>query len=250
MTPTLSQAAKARIEVARAGAEAALQNSITDFFNRCKQPGCVERELNRKPFSIDLVPLFQTYAAAVFRAEADEWLATTAIESHPNVARYRKRLNRLVDTVVSGIAAQNGVWWRVVEASSKTVDMGVWSSEYGEYEPKDFQHPKSTPLKGALRQCLLDAEKAAWAKLAAKGGQSPISTTVPADLDRRAEVDSYIQEVSEKTGKQITRTDIWRAAKYKSRTEFERWERNDLNRPNKAAHESFTRILSEKPHLK
>jgi hypothetical protein len=187
MAPTLSEAAKARIEIVRADAEAALQNSITDFFNRCKQPGYVERELNRKPFSIDLVPFFQTYAAAVFRAEAEEWLTITAIESGPDVARHGKRLNRLIDAVVkritgrvvNGIAASDSVWWQVVEASSKTVDMGVWSSVYRDYKPKDFQHPHSTPLKGTLRHCLVDAKKEAWTKLAAKGGQS-INPTIPA----------------------------------------------------------------------
>jgi hypothetical protein len=66
--------------------------------------------------------------------------------------------------------------------------------------------------------------------------------------DRRAAVDAYIQEVKN-AGKQITRTDIWRKAGYKSRTEFERWERNDPNRLNKAADKNFTRILIEKPHL-
>ena len=68
--------------------------------------------------------------------------------------------------------------------------------------------------------------------------------------DRRAAVDEYIEEVFTKTGERITRTDIWKSAGYKSRTEFERWERDDPIRPNAAAHEIFTRILIEKPHLK
>jgi hypothetical protein len=67
---------------------------------------------------------------------------------------------------------------------------------------------------------------------------------------RRAAVDAYIDEVFQKTGKRITRTNIWRHARYKTRTEFERWQRNDLKNPNQAAHERFTRILTEKPHLK
>jgi len=69
-------------------------------------------------------------------------------------------------------------------------------------------------------------------------------------MDRRAAVDAYIDEVFKKTGKRITRTDIWKAARYKSRTEFERWERKDPKHPNKTAHQHFTRILSDKPHLK
>ena len=68
--------------------------------------------------------------------------------------------------------------------------------------------------------------------------------------DRRASVDAYIEEVFSRTRKRITRTDIWKSARYKSRTEFERWERNDLEHPNKTAHQRFTRILTEKPHLK
>lgn len=68
--------------------------------------------------------------------------------------------------------------------------------------------------------------------------------------ERRAAVDAYIAEVFQVTGKRITRTDIWKWARYKSRTEFERWERNDPQNPNKTAHEHFTRILKEKPHLR
>lgn len=68
--------------------------------------------------------------------------------------------------------------------------------------------------------------------------------------DRRAMVDAYIEEVLSKMGKRITRKDIWSAAGYKSRTEFERWERQDSKRPNEAADERFTQILCEKPHLK
>jgi len=68
--------------------------------------------------------------------------------------------------------------------------------------------------------------------------------------DRRAAVDAYIVEVFEKTGKRIRRTDIWKMAKYKTRTEFERWQRNDAKNSNKTAHENFTRILTDKPHLK
>jgi len=67
---------------------------------------------------------------------------------------------------------------------------------------------------------------------------------------RRAAVDEYIEEVFSKTKKRITRKDIWTAARYKSRTEFERWERNDQKNPNQSAHERFTKILKEKPHLK
>lgn len=67
--------------------------------------------------------------------------------------------------------------------------------------------------------------------------------------ERRAAVDTYIAEVLKQTGKRITRTEIWKHARYKTRTQFERWERGD-QRATKTAHELFTRILAEKPHLK
>lgn len=69
--------------------------------------------------------------------------------------------------------------------------------------------------------------------------------------NRRAMVDAYIEEVLREKRKRITRKEIWTMAGYKSRTEFERWERQDSKHPNKSAEERFTRILrDEKPHLK
>jgi hypothetical protein len=71
----------------------------------------------------------------------------------------------------------------------------------------------------------------------------------PVAAQRRRAVDDYIAEVLEKTGKRITRTDFWKAARYRTRTEFERWQRNDP-RTTRTANERFTRLLQEKPHLK
>lgn len=72
--------------------------------------------------------------------------------------------------------------------------------------------------------------------------------------DRHQAVDAYIEEVLKATGERITRTDIWKKAGDKSRAEFERWEsgwyERKGRRANKAANRRFTRILSEKPHLK
>jgi len=68
-------------------------------------------------------------------------------------------------------------------------------------------------------------------------------------LEHRAKVDAYKAEVLRKTGRQITRADIWKAADYKSRSEFERWERNDSKRQNKTAHRRFMQVLTQKPHL-
>ena len=89
--------------------------------------------------------------------------------------------------------------------------------------------------------------------------QTPDTASVPTkteatdgnSVDRHAMVKAYIHEVFSKTGKRITRAGIWRAAGYKARTEFERWERSDPKNVNKVANDRFTRLLLiEKPHLK
>ena len=67
---------------------------------------------------------------------------------------------------------------------------------------------------------------------------------------RSSLINRYIDEVLKRTGKKITRSDIWRCAGYKTRTEFEKWQRNDPKKVNKSAADRFGRILSEKPHLK
>jgi hypothetical protein len=70
------------------------------------------------------------------------------------------------------------------------------------------------------------------------------------ECDRRAAVDAYIAAVYAKTGEHITRTSIWKSAGYKSRSEFEKWERNDPKRRNMTADMRFRQILAKKPHLK
>jgi hypothetical protein len=68
--------------------------------------------------------------------------------------------------------------------------------------------------------------------------------------ERRALVDGYIDEVFKSTGKRLTRKSIWQAVGYKTRAEFERWERCD-ERATATASERFVRLLTvEKPHLK
>ena len=72
--------------------------------------------------------------------------------------------------------------------------------------------------------------------------------------DRRKAVDAYIEEVFSRTGKRITRTDIWKSLRYKSRTEFERWESRWYEKvgkkPNASANRRITNFLTQKPHLK
>lgn len=80
--------------------------------------------------------------------------------------------------------------------------------------------------------------------------------TQPNDLDglgtaaqRRAAVDAYIEEVWSSRQRRITRSTLWRSVGYKSRSEFERWERCD-RRASKAADQKFRAILKDRPHLK
>jgi hypothetical protein len=77
---------------------------------------------------------------------------------------------------------------------------------------------------------------------AARTGSDPIAK------ERKRSVDAYIAE-ARCLGIQITRTDIWKKAAYKTRTEFERWERND-RRATQTANKNITRVLTEKPHLR
>jgi hypothetical protein len=67
--------------------------------------------------------------------------------------------------------------------------------------------------------------------------------------ERFKAVEDYLDEVLEKTGKRITKTAFWKSAHYKTRSEFERWQRNDP-RCTRTARERFARLLREKPHLK
>jgi hypothetical protein len=76
-----------------------------------------------------------------------------------------------------------------------------------------------------------------------RSGESNDPQDTPTRLERRAAVDVYIEKILRETGRRITRTDIWKSAGYKSRTEFERWERND-SRATKTAQRNFTRVLA------
>jgi len=79
----------------------------------------------------------------------------------------------------------------------------------------------------------------------AKTAQSALRTAA----ERRKAVQACIDEVFEKTGKRITRKDIGTSAQYSTRTEFERWKRNDP-KATRAANERFVQLLQEKRHLK
>ena len=71
----------------------------------------------------------------------------------------------------------------------------------------------------------------------------------PIPATRRAQVDEYIAEVARVKKKRISRSLFWKAAGFLHATEFERWQRNDP-RCSKQHARAFTRVLTEKPHLK
>jgi hypothetical protein len=71
----------------------------------------------------------------------------------------------------------------------------------------------------------------------------------PIAKERRARVDAYIEEVLRETGRKITRSDIWKLAHYKTRTEFQRWQRNDPVHVNAEANRRFMQVLTTKPLL-
>jgi hypothetical protein len=114
-----------------------------------------------------------------------------------------------------------------------------------EIEARELQYQKAAAQGSSESQLLeggIGGRRRGWTAAALGGIKRP--------LDRRSAVDAYIQEVLEKTGRKITRADFWRAAGYKTRTEFERWQRCDPKHKNEAADKAFTRILTKKPHLK
>src|ERR1035437_2458088 len=62
---------------------------------------------------------------------------------------------------------------------------------------------------------------------------------------RRALIDAFIAKLAE-TGRKVTRKDVWTVAGYKSRTEFERFQRGD-KRTTRAASLNFNRVLGMTP---
>jgi hypothetical protein len=88
-------------------------------------------------------------------------------------------------------------------------------------------------------------------------GNAPSGKTGEGTSDissRKLAVQTYIDEILNKTGRRITKKDIWSAAGYKSRAEFERWESGWYEKrgknTNQSADKNIRRVLAEKPHLK
>jgi hypothetical protein len=105
----------------------------------------------------------------------------------------------------------------------------------------------------ALRQLVPKWEKAGYERLA----KESVETVGPEIREsgslesvaqqRRKAVDLYIVEVEAKTGRRITRSDIWRSAGYSEATQFERWEKNI--RGTAAAERRISQVLRAKPHM-
>jgi hypothetical protein len=79
----------------------------------------------------------------------------------------------------------------------------------------------------------------------AQGAAEPAVAPAGEAARRRAAVDTYLEHASRIEGKRVTRTDFWKRAGYKSRTEFERWQRDDP-KATKSAARNFERQLREK----
>jgi hypothetical protein len=78
--------------------------------------------------------------------------------------------------------------------------------------------------------------------------QSPVIIDLGTKEGRRAAVDAYIDEVLRRTGERITRTMIWQAAGYPTKSQFMKWQRMDQDE-SKAAATRFEWVLREKPHI-
>lgn len=81
--------------------------------------------------------------------------------------------------------------------------------------------------------------------------QSTANDALPPNADsamKRTAVEAYRDEVFEKTGQRIPQAAIWRAARYRTRTEYERWLRND-KAATKTADRNIRRVLTQKPHI-
>jgi len=63
---------------------------------------------------------------------------------------------------------------------------------------------------------------------------------------RQSMVDEFIDRVRRETGREITRTDLARAAKHKTPRQFQRWQRGDP-KATRADNINFSRILAQEP---
>jgi hypothetical protein len=165
-------------------------------------------------------------------------IADRAVEFCATLTRWEKSARWLYGPLkAAGLGLQEDVTPRTVAAFLTALSAWMLLGPYA--KPPLSTEPVAEGIREALRRKIRHIVRLAPGKELQRKSE-----------DRRAMVDAYIEEVRNKRSKRITRKDIWARAGYKSRTEFERWERQDPKHPNKAADENFARILREKPHLK
>jgi hypothetical protein len=197
---------------------------------------------------------------------------TRVVESHLDLSKppetSRKIIRRLLQEIIVDCAGD-----MILAGQQKDTGPGAASSGSSQYPPvaivKDGTNP--FPAAGSHRQeamgnSIIIKKKTTNSEASSEDeGQNPQPNRQNEQTDlhktkspqggllsaanRRKAVQAYIDEVLEKTGKRITKTDFWKSARYKTRTDFERWQRNDP-KTSRTAHERFTRLLREKPHLK
>jgi hypothetical protein len=199
---------------------------------------------------------------------------TRAVESHLDLSKppetSRKIIRRLLQEIIVDCAGD-----MILAGQQKDTGPGAVSSGSSQYPPvaivKDGTNP--FPISISHKQEATDdlvilktkTKNSGISQAAGNGDTNPRLNRLNERTDlhktkspqggllsaaeRRKAVQAYIDEVLEKTGKRITKTDFWKSARYKTRTDFERWQRKDP-KATKAANERFTRLLKEKPHLK
>jgi hypothetical protein len=128
-------------------------------------------------------------------------------------------------------------------------------SETGGAAIPEIQEPAEEITAAIVRATKTKQQPAPAPGAIALNNPSPDADVSNGCTDRRALVEAYVAEVFQNTGKRITRTEIWKQARYKSRAEFERWEsywyEKRGGKTNKSADRQFTHLLTEqKRHLK
>ena len=93
----------------------------------------------------------------------------------------------------------------------------------------------------------------------ARGSEDAVVNRVPAQPDELPEhattdqkaqaVKAFLTEAEAATGERFFKKDIWRAAGYKSATEFQRWQRNH-SRATETADQNIRRVLMDKQYSK
>lgn len=213
-------------------------------------------EAARRSFSAELLALrLKFLEKAEFTKVAHTILPGTAME---RAARERFFLSVDRDEFITDWEACVAKWFgsllELGESASAQLEEEptVWAQAIAKLAIRESLNGASQPV---VKQLLQSLQRVVDRKTLSQ----PMATSVPQKdgtasespkNDRRALVDAYIEEVFQKTGRRITRTTIWKSAGYKSRSEFERWERRDVRRQNKSADNNFRRILEDKPHLK